>query len=180
MASRPSEASGTPPADAAAELALLRSVVRGGDDRPGLTQALPRLQRAHRKHLVRRERWTQGELARHPDARELTRSWRRPGNMDQHGRLLRVFDAQRVLSEDVHENRVVRHTIGRVRARLVAIAPREPEAAEMLRELDSAVSQAPFLRDVGPLQGRPTEPTATLSGDPLYRSVFRSLLELDP
>ena len=168
------------PPEAAAELALLRTIVRGAEDRPGLLQLLPRLQRAHRKHLVRREHWTQGELARHPDPRELTRSWRRPGNMDQHGRLLRVFDAQRVLSEDVHENRVVRHTVIRVRERLAAAAPHAPEAADLLRDLDVAVSQAPFLRDVGALQGRPTEPTATLSSDPLYRSVFRSLLELDP
>jgi hypothetical protein len=179
MASPPSEPT-RPPLDGAAELALLRVVVRGGDDRPGLLQALPRLQRAHRKHLVRRERWTQGELARHPDPRELTRSYRRAGNMDQHGRILRIFDAQRVLSEDVHENRVVRHTVGRVRTRLAAIAAHEPEAADMLRDLDVAMSQAPFLRGVGALQGRPTEPTATLSSDPVYRSVFRSLLELDP
>jgi hypothetical protein len=100
--------------------------------------------------------------------------------MDQHGRLLRVFDAQRVLTEDVHENRVVRHTLVRVRQRLAEHAGHDGEAAAMLRDLDVAVSQAPFLRGVGSLKGRPTEPTATLSGDPLYRSVLRALLALDP
>ena len=161
------------------EIDRLRDAVRGSGSRPGLAAVLPRLQRAHRKDLVRRERWTQGDLARHPEPRELIRSVRRPGNMDEHRRLIRVFDARRVLVEDVHENRVVRYVVQAVRVRLVRLAAREPEAATLLRELDAALTQAPFLRTVGTLKSRPTEPTATLSGDPLYRIVFRTWLELD-
>ena len=174
---------GSPPSESGSprtELERLRVAVRGTDRGPGLAVVLPRLQRFHRKSLVRLERWTRGDLARHPEPRELIRSVRRPGNRDEHGRLVSVFDARRVLTVDVHENRVVRHVALEVRSRLRTLAARdEGDAAEILRELDAALDRAPFLREVGALDARPTEPTATLSGDPLYRTVFRSWLELD-
>jgi hypothetical protein len=160
----------------AAALDALRAVVRGDADRPGLVDVLPRLQRAHRKELRRRERWTHGDLARHPEPREVIRSRRRPGNMGPNGQFIRIFDARRELVEDVHENRVVRHAVTDVRRRLLALD--DPEAATLLEELDAAIAQAPFLRDVGDLRARPTEPTATLSGDPLYRAVFQGWLGL--
>jgi predicted component of viral defense system (DUF524 family) len=163
------------------ELDALRSVVRGDGHHPGLDEILPRLQRAHKKELIRREQWTSGDLARHPEPRELIRSWRRPGNLDERGRLLHVFDARRVLVEDVHENRVVKHVVREVRARLERLSALEVgDAAELKRELDSAVDRAPFLASVGALKARPTEPTATLGGDPLYRTVFRLWLALPP
>jgi hypothetical protein len=145
-------------------------------DRPGLVDVLPRLQRAHRKELRRREHWTHGDLARHPDPRELIRSRRRAGNMGENGRLIRIFDSRRELVADVHENRVVRHAAEDVRRRLLALD--DPEAITLLEELDTALLQAPFLRDIGPLRARPTEPTATLAGDPLYRAIFQAWLEL--
>ena len=137
---------------------------------------LPRLQRAHRKDLIRAERWTSGDLARHPEPRELIRSRRRPGNMDENGRLIRVFDARRVLVEDVHENRVVKHAVGEVRAALDA--SEEDEALLMLLELDAATAQATYLHDVGDLKGLPGVPTATLAGHPLYRTVYQAWLDL--
>jgi hypothetical protein len=163
--------------DPPAELEALRLVVRGTDDRAGLVDVLPRLQHTHRKELRRRERWTHGDLARHPEPRELIRSRRRPGNLGPNGQLVRVYDARRELVEDVHENRVVRHAAEDVRRRLLALD--DPEAAVLVEELDVALAQAPFLRNVGPLRARPTEPTATLAYDPLYRSVFQAWLELD-
>jgi hypothetical protein len=85
-----------------------------------------------------------------------------------------------VLVEDVHENRVVRHVALEVRDRLRRLASRgESDAAEVLQDLDAALANAPFLREVSPLDARPTVPTATLSGDPLYRTVFRTWLELE-
>jgi predicted component of viral defense system (DUF524 family) len=159
------------------ELGRLRAIVRGVEGRPGLVRSLPRLQRAHKKELIRRERWTEGALARHPEPRELIRSRRRPGNIDEHGRLVRIFDARRELVDDVHENRVVRHVVEVVRIRLEALD--EPEAVELLEELLGAVGQAPFLRNVGPLTLRPTAPTATLAGDPRYRAVYQSWLALE-
>ena len=164
----------------AGQIERLRPMVRGANGEPGLTAILPRLQRAHRKVLIRRERWTQGDLARHPEPRELIRSARRPGNMDEHRRLLRVFDARRVLVEDVHENRVVRHVTSEVRRRLRSLAAAgDGEAVDLLHELDAAVENAPFLRGVGALDARPTVPTATLTGDPLYRQIFKTWLELE-
>jgi hypothetical protein len=158
------------------ELDRLRAAVRGARDQPGLAHVLPRLQRAHRKELVRQEQWTFGDLARHPEPRELIRSRRRPGNLDERGQLIRIFDSRRVLVEDVHENRVVRHAVMEVRSRLESLE--HIEAFQLLDELDAAIAQAPFLRQVGNLKARPTEPTATLSGDPLYRAIYQAWLAL--
>ena len=166
---------------ASAELDALRAAVRGDGDRPGLTSVLPRLQRSHKKELIRREQWTSGDLARHPEPRELIRSWRRPGNLDEHGRLLHVFDARRVLVEDVHENRVVKHVVRDVAARLDRLASAGiGDAAELRDELALAIDRAPFLHGVGSLKSRPTEPTATLGGDPIYRTAFQLWLALPP
>jgi hypothetical protein len=161
------------------EMRALRTAVRGEGRRPGLADVLPRLQRSHRKMLVRREMWTKGDLARHPEPREVIRSMRRPGNVDENRRVVQTFDARRVMVADVHENRVVRYTVEEVLTRLI-LRSREgdPEAGALLRELDQAVASAPFLREVGGLRSRPTEPTATLSGDPLYRTVFHALIGL--
>ena len=150
--------------------------MRGVDGRPGLVDVLPRLQQWHRLDLVRVERWTSGDLARHPEPRELIRSRRRPGNLDEHGRLKRVFDARRVMTPDIHENRVVLHAVREVRKALEASD--EPEAAGLLFELDAAIAQAPYLEDVGHLRGLPGVPTATLAGDPLYRTVYQAWLAL--
>jgi hypothetical protein len=178
MDSPPSESGELAPEDT--DLDRLRAAVRGTDRGPGLAAVLPRLQRAHRKSLVRQEHWTQGDLARHPEPRELIRSVRRPGNRDEQGRLVHVFDSRRMLVEDVHENRVVRYVALEVRSRLRDLAARgEGDAAEILHDLDAALAGAPFLREVSALDARPTVPTATLSGDPLYRTVFRTWLQLE-
>jgi len=183
MATRPSSdpapALGIPSADA--ELDAVRAAVRGDGHHPGLAEVLPRLQRSHKKELIRREQWTSGDLARHPEPRELIRSWRRPGNRDERGRLLHIFDARRMLVEDVHENRVVKHVVADVGTRLDRLAAEGiGDARELQRELELAVDRAPFLASVGRLKARPTEPTATLGGDPLYRIVFRLWLTLPP
>lgn len=187
MATRPSSdpAPGQAPARVtdprAVELEALRDTVRGDGNRPGLSSVLPRLQRAHKKELIRREQWTSGDLARHPEPRELIRSWRRPGNLDERGRLLHVFDARRVLVEDVHENRVVKHVVTDVHVRLDRLAEQGVgDAEDLRRELDLAIDRAPFLSTVGSLKARPTEPTGTLGGDPLYRTVFQLWLALPP
>jgi hypothetical protein len=157
-------------------VAVLEEIVRGADGRPGLATVLIRLQQSHRKDLIRVERWTSGDLARHPEPRELIRSRRQQGNLDEHGRLKRVYDSRRVLTPDIHENRVVRHAVRDVRRALAASA--EPEAAGLLLELDAAMVQAPFLDEVSELRGLPGVPTATLAGDPLYRTAYQAWLRL--
>jgi hypothetical protein len=160
----------------AAPIGLLTEIVRGIEGRPGLASVIVRLQQTHRKDLIRVERWTSGDLARHPEPRELIRSRRRQGNLDEHGRLKRVYDSRRVLTPDIHENRVVLHAVRDVRRALAASD--EAEAAGLLLELDAAVSQAPFLDEVGELRGLPGVPTATLAGDPLYRTAYQAWLRL--
>lgn len=178
MASPVTSERGAQPAAEPAPVGLetLDRIVHGVEGRPGLAEVLVRLQQAHRKDLVRVERWTSGDLARHPEPRELIRSRRKPGNLDELGRLKRVYDSRRVMTSDIHENRVVLHAVREVRRALEALE--EADAAALLLALDAAIAQAPFLEDVGRLRGLPGVPTATLAGDPLYRTVYEAWLTL--
>jgi hypothetical protein len=72
----------------------------------------------------------------------------------------------------------VKHAVREVRRALQA--SEDPDAATLLFELDAAVAQASYLDDVGRLTGLPGVPTATLGGDPLYRTVYRAWLTLRP
>ena len=87
-----------------------------------------------------------------------------------------MYDSRRVLTPDIHENRVVLHAVRDVRRALETSD--DPEAAALLMELDAAIAQAPFLDDVGQLRGLPGVPTATLAGDPLYRTAYQAWLRL--
>lgn len=181
-AARASREAGAPASEAATptELTRLLEALYGNGQRPGIVHVLPRLQRAHKKELIRVEQWTTGDLARHPEPRELIRSRRRPGNIDEKGRLLHVFDSRRVLIEDIHENRVIKHVLLDIQRRLQRLVDAgEGEAVAPLAALDGAIASCPFLLDVSALRARPTEPTATLARDPLYRSIFQAWLALD-
>jgi hypothetical protein len=158
---------GSPPSS---ELARLRDVVRGVDGRPGLAAILPLLQGRHHRVLVREEHWTSGDLARHPEPREMARSMRKVGNIDDRGKLVRTFEMRRFVTEDVYENRFVRHVVEDVSRRLFAL--RDEEAKVLLRELNAAKQVTPFLRSAGRLGHAAAEPTAVLVRDPLYRAVY--------
>jgi hypothetical protein len=148
--------------------------VRGEDDRPGLAAILPRLQHTHRRELRRLPHWSKEELVRHPEPRELIRSMRKPGNLDAQGRPVYTLDERRILTADVYENRMVRAVVEDTRTRLRRIARdgSSPEATELLHELDAAVALAPFLDEVEIPESARYQPTATLTKDPLYRSVL--------
>jgi len=111
---------------------------------------------------------------RHPEPRELIRSMRKPGNLDAQGRPVYTLDERRYLTPDVYENRMVRSVVEDTRSRLRRIVRggARPEAAELLHELNAAVALAPFLEEVTLPQSARYQPTATLTKDPLYRSVL--------
>jgi hypothetical protein len=155
-------------------LGRLRRAVRGDDRHPGLAEILPRLQHSHRRELRRAPHWSKEELVRHPEPRELIRSMRKPGNLDALGRPVYTLDERRYLTADVYENRMVRSVVEDTRVRLRRIVRMEgsDEAAELLHELDAAVALAPFLDEVEVPESTRYQPTATLTKDPLYRSVL--------
>jgi hypothetical protein len=166
--SSPTLGSSTPDS---AELTRLRAAVRGADGRPGLGTVLPKLQGRHHSVLLREEHWTSGDLARHPEPRDIARSMRKLGNLDGHGRLVRTFEMQRRVTEDVRENRFVRNVVEEVESRLMLL-PLEPEASLLLRELKAARRLAPFLGEAGRLDRPIGEPTSVLSENPLYRAIY--------
>ncbi|MDP9329952.1 MAG: DUF2357 domain-containing protein [Actinomycetota bacterium] len=145
--------------------------MRGADGHPGLGTVLPTLQGRHHKVLLREEHWTSGDLARHPEPRDIARSMRKLGNLDSHGRLVRTFEMQRRVTEDVRENRFVRHVVEEVERRLTLL-PVEAEVSVLLRELKAARRLAPFLGEAGRLDRPMAEPTAVLSENPLYRAIY--------
>jgi hypothetical protein len=99
---------------------------------------------------------------------------RKPGNLDAQGRPVYTLDERRYLTADVYENRMVRSVVEdtRVRLRRIVRADHTPEAVDLLRELDAAVALAPFLDEVELPANSRYLPTATLTKDPLYRSVL--------
>jgi hypothetical protein len=164
------------------ELAMLARAVRGDTYTNGLATVLPQLQMRHRRELRTEPHWSKEELVRHPEPRELIRSMRKAGNLDDQGRPMYTLDERRSLTADIYENRVVRQVVDTLRQRLeildrstdVSVAS---EAGELLRELAEARRQAGFLDDVG-AAGRTAMPTATLTRDPLYRCVMGVRMEL--
>jgi hypothetical protein len=162
----------SPTSEASDALAPLRAAVRGDGAKPGLAAILPRLQQGHRRELRREPHWSKEELVRHPEPRELIRSMRKPGNLDTEGRPVYTLDERRLLTADIYENRMVRAVVEDVRARLRSASRHDPEAKELLHELDAAVALTPFLDEVSVPANPRYRPTATLTKDPLYRSVL--------
>ena len=97
---------------------------------------------------------------------------RKPGNLDTEGRPVYTLDERRLLTADIYENRMVRAVVEDVRTRLRSAARNDPEAKELLHELDAAVALTPFLDEVSVPANPRYRPTATLTKDPLYRSVL--------
>ena len=166
----------TPNRASRGELTLLRHAVKGDGRFAGLVTVLPLLQARHRRELKTEPHWSKEELVRHPEPRELIRSMRKPGNLDEQGRPTYTLDERRSLTADVFENRIVRQTVDLVDRRLQALAEDpeagvDGEAALLRRDLEGARRQAPFLDDVSTLT-RVGTASATLTQDPLYRTVM--------
>lgn len=166
----------TPSRVSRGELTLLRHAVKGDGRMPGLVTLLPLLQSRHRRELKTEPHWSKEELVRHPEPRELIRSMRKPGNLDEQGRPMYTLDERRSLTSDIYENRIVRQTIDMVDDRLRTLAEDpssgiDAEAAHLRRELAGAVRQAPFLEGVSTLK-RVGGASATLTQDPVYRTVM--------
>jgi hypothetical protein len=150
--------------------------VHGDGRSPGLVTILPLLESRHRRDLHTEPHWAKEELVRHPEPRELIRSMRKAGNLDEEGRPMYTLDERRSLTADIYENRVVRQTIDLVDDRLRALADDRgsgvhAEATVLRRALEGARRRAPFLDDVRP-QMRTGAASATLTQDPLYRTVM--------
>ena len=147
--------------------------MRGDGRHPGLAAVLPMLQTRHRRELRREERWSKEELVRHPEPRQLVRAMRKPGNLTEQGLPIYTLDEHRYSTADIRENRLVRDSALRTRAGLEIHAEAgDGEAAALLRALDRAIAQAPFLDEVGPVDPRQRGMTTTLLQDPLYRAVM--------
>ena len=101
---------------------MLRRMVYGGATDAGLSTVLPLLQTGHRRELTTEPHWSKEELVRHPEPRELIRSMRKPGNLDEQGRPVYTLDERRSLTADIYENRVVKQTVERVQRRLDELA----------------------------------------------------------
>ena len=151
---------------------MLRRMVYGGATAAGLSTVLPLLQTGHRRELTTEPHWSKEELVRHPEPRELIRSMRKPGNLDTEGRPVYTLDERRLLTADIYENRMVRAVVEDVRARLRSASRNDAEAKELLHELDAAVALTAFLDEVSVPANPRYQPTATLTKDPLYRSVL--------
>lgn len=154
-------------------LEFLRDAVKGDGRHPGLAMVLPMLQTRHRRELRREERWSKQELVRHPEPRQLIRAMRKPGNLTENGLPIYTLDERRFSTADIRENRLVKEAADEVAKGLEAHASDGDEGAgALLRALQRARAQAPFLEEVGTVDPRERGMTTTLLQDPLYRSVM--------
>jgi len=154
-------------------LERLREAVKGDGRHPGLAMVLPMLQTRHRRELRREEHWSKEELVRHPEPRQLIRAMRKPGNLTEEGLPIYTLDERRFSTADIRENRLVKEAAEEAGQGLEAYAADGDEGAgALLRSLQRARGQAPFLEEVGSVDPRERGMTTTLLQDPLYRSVM--------
>ena len=98
---------------------------------------------------------------------------RKPGNLTERGLPIYTLDEHRFSTADIRENRLVREAVTLTKEGLGAHAEAgDVEAGTLLRALERAVAQAPFLAEVGQVDPRQRGMTTTLLQDPLYRSVM--------
>jgi len=166
----------------------LRRGIYGTEDRLGILQILPIIQRQCHQVLVQRPEIRDTNRARRPDISKLPQAISMPGNVSASGRLKQMFDVTVERSFETYENRLVKayvkalqSQISRLQARLGSeLAP--PAVATELEALSSefrlACTRATFLREVRLPFGSADRVTMVLLKNPAYRAVLEDYLAL--
>lgn len=168
-----------------AEYFRLRRAILGAEDRPGLRDLLPALQRDPHRILAATEHWVRRHRARRPHPTRLALAFASGSNLDDEGRLLRVLDTRVEHTCDVYENRLVRTFHRQVESRLRRLVPilaarraeLGAEAASLAEALRRARRTATFLDDVAELSHAPDRVTMVLLRRPEYRAALEAYLE---
>lgn len=170
------------------EYLRLHNSIRGTNEKMGMLQILPILQRECIQILKPQLELKDVNKLRRPDISKLPQSIAIPGNLVTETKLYQMFDVVSKRSFEAYENRLVkayvialRSRIARLQATLRTFAP-SAMAAEldaMANEFHLAYVRAGFLREVKNASISSVRVTMVLLKNPSYRAVLEGYLGLN-
>ncbi|MFW9260401.1 DUF2357 domain-containing protein [Nostoc sp. CALU 546] len=170
----------------AQEILILRRVISGTRNRPGLTKILSALAREHHKILKTNEIWVKKEQVRKPSTSNLIQAFSKGHNLDSNGRPIRVLDTRVEHTVDVYENQLVKLFFDLVNLRLRRIknACEANDTNQLLNEVTSlsdklkkSRQEANFLNEVSQPKSLPNKITMVLLKCPAYHAALQGYLE---
>ncbi|RTL35090.1 MAG: DUF2357 domain-containing protein [Candidatus Melainabacteria bacterium] len=167
----------------------LQSAIRGTQDKLGLLQVLPLIERECNQILLPQLEVRPTDKMRRPEMSRLPQAISMPGNMVELDKLYQMFDTTFKESFETYENQLVKTYVQALRSQLSrlqdkvrreAAPPAMANEIEMLSsEFRLACMRATFLSKVKRSIGSADRVTMVLLKNPAYRTVFEGYLALN-
>lgn len=167
----------------------LRDAITGTEERLGLLQILPIIQRESNQILLPRLEVKPAEKLRRPELSRLPQAMSMPGNMIAEDELYQMFDVTVEQSLETYENQLVKTYVQALRSQIsklqtkVATQNAPPEMTYELNavasEFQLACTRANFLRKVRRSSITTVRVTMVLLKNPAYRAVLEGYLALN-
>lgn len=166
----------------------LRDAITGTEEKLGLLQILPLIQRECNQILLPRLEVRTADKLRRPELSRLPQAMSMPGNMIAEDELYQMFDVTVEQSLETYENQLVKTYVQAIRSQLsklqtkVATQDAPPAMAYELNavasEFQLAITRANFLRKVRRQSVTTVRVTMVLLKNPAYRAVLEGYLAL--
>ncbi|MBS1953315.1 MAG: DUF2357 domain-containing protein [Cyanobacteria bacterium SZAS-4] len=167
----------------------LRDAITGTEDKLGLLQILPIIQRECNQILLPRLEVKPADKLRRPELSRLPQAMSMPGNMIAEDELYQMFDVTVEQSFETYENQLVKTYVQAIRSQLAKLQTKvttsnaPPEMAYELNavasEFQLAYTRANFLRKVRRQSITSVRVTMVLLKNPAYRAVLEGYLALN-
>lgn len=167
----------------------LRQAIVGTNEKLGLLQILPIIQRECNQILLPRLEVRTANKIRRPDISRLPQAISMPGNMISSDELYQMFDITVEQSLETYENQLVKTYVQLLRSRLARLQSKvkaEGAPPAMINELDALANEfhlahmrASFLRRVKRSSILADRVTMVLLKNPAYRAVLEGYLALN-
>ncbi|MBS2007305.1 MAG: DUF2357 domain-containing protein [Cyanobacteria bacterium SZAS TMP-1] len=166
----------------------LRRAIKGTQDRPGIIQILPMIQRDCFQVLIARHELRKINKARRPDISKLPEAMSMPGNITSNGALKQMFDMTVERTYETYENRLVKAYVQALQSQLSRLTSRleteqaPPATAREIQDLAGefrlVCARTPFLKQVRLPFHSAERITMVLLKKPAYRAVLEDYLAL--
>lgn len=169
------------------EFVQLRRALNGSDDRLGLLQILPVIERECNHVLIPRTELRDSNQLRRPDISKLPGIMSMPGNVLSPDIVFQMYDMTVERSFDTYENRLVKAYVQALRGRLSRLQDNMDqlpptvvsELETLISDFNLACARATFLRQVKLPTVFTGRVTMVLLKNPTYRIVFEDYLALN-
>ncbi len=169
------------------EFLQLRRALSGTEDRLGLLQILPIIERECNHILIPRTELRDSNQLRRPDISKLPGIMSMPGNVLTEDIVFRMYDMTVERSFDTYENRLVKAYVQALRGRLSRLQDSMDqlppsvvqEVETLISEFNLASARASFLRQVKLPTVFTGRVTMVLLKNPAYRIVFEDYIALN-